>query len=182
MLITKAARRYASALLQVAEERNEVETILEDINLIKDTLEGSRELVVFLRSPVIKYDDKAGVLKTLFGDKVQKPTQLFLELLARKNRIQLLDEITHAFIELYYEYAGIIMVDVVTAGKLDKEQQRSLQDMLENKTGKKVKLRLSVDKDLKGGMSIRIDDTVIDGTVKHKLEQLENLFLEPEIG
>lgn len=182
MLITKAARRYASALLQVAEERNEVETILEDINLIKDTLEGSRELVVFLRSPVIKYDDKAAVLNTMFGDKVQKPTQLFLGLLARKNRIQILDEITHAFIELYYEYAGIIRVDVVTAGKLDKEQQRSLQDMLENKTGKKVNLQLSVDKALKGGMSIRIDDTVIDGTVKHKLEQLENLFLEPVIG
>ena len=58
MLITKAARRYATALLELGKERDEVEAILDDMKFIHNTMEGSRELVLFLQSPIVKYDDQ----------------------------------------------------------------------------------------------------------------------------
>ncbi|WP_138429352.1 ATP synthase F1 subunit delta [Fodinibius saliphilus] len=177
MRTTKAARRYATALLELAEERDEVKQILEDIQFVHNTLEGSRELVVFLKSPVIKFDDKIGALEKLFFDDLNEPTKLFMKLLAKKDRINLLDQIVKAFIEKYKEYAGIITVDVFVARELSEDQKSGLHNELEEKTQKTVDMDITVDESLKGGMAIRIDDTVIDGTVKHKLEELEESLL-----
>ncbi|MDX1667152.1 MAG: ATP synthase F1 subunit delta [Saprospiraceae bacterium] len=177
MLISKAARRYASALLEISKEREEVESILEDMKLINNTIRDSRDLELFLQSPIIRYDEKADGLKQVFGDRIQEITGQFIELLARKNRIRLLGQIVQAFVEQYNVFAGIIKVDVLTARALDDTQKKQLHEALEEKTGKKVEMQLEVNESLKGGMAVRIDDTVIDGTVKHKLEQLQEKFL-----
>jgi len=181
MPTTKAAKRYATALLELAKERDEVEEILEDIEFIHNTLDDSRELVVFLKSPVIKFDDKTEALEALFFDKITEPTQLFLKLLSRKDRINLLHQITEAFVEKYKDYAGIITVDVYIAREMNDQQRDSLHNNLEEKTQKKVDMNIIQDESLKGGMAIRIDDTVIDGTVKHKLEKLEESLLSTTV-
>ena len=177
MLITKAARRYATALLELAKERSEVEEILGDMTFIHNTLDDSRELVNFLKSPIIKFDDKKAVLDELFFDKIQEPTKLFVKLLARKDRINLLDQISAAFLEKYKEYAGIITVEVFVANEMNEQQQTQLHHKLEEKTQKQVDMDVTVDPSLKGGMAVRIDDTVIDSTVKHQLEKLEESLL-----
>ncbi len=181
MPTTKAARRYANALLELAEERDEVEPILGDIKFMHNTFEDSQELVVFLKSPIINFDDKLEALTKLFFDKLEKPTKLFIKLLARKDRINLLHQITEAFISKYKEFAGIITVEVFVARELSEKQQADLHEELELKTQKTVELNITVDEDLKGGMAIRIDDTVIDGTVKHKLEKLEESLLSTTV-
>lgn len=181
MPTTKAARRYASALLELAKERQEIEPVLEDITLIHNTLEGSRELVLFLRSPVIKFDDKIEALDKLFSDKVGETVGKFIKLLARKDRVNLLDKITEAFIEAYKKYAGIITVEVYVARELNGSQKDALHESLERLTGKKVELNINLDESLKGGMAVRIDDTVIDGTIKHKLARLEESFLSTAV-
>lgn len=177
MHVTKAARRYASALLELAKERDEVEDILEDMNFIKNTLDDSNELVLFLRSPIVKFDDKQAVLNKLFGDEVQESTGKFLELLARKNRVNMLHEVSEAFLKLYNKHAGIIEVEVSVASELDDSQRKALHEQLEMRTSKKVDLTIHIDESLKGGMAVRIDDTVIDGTIKHKLQELEEQLL-----
>ncbi|MDX1618983.1 MAG: ATP synthase F1 subunit delta, partial [Balneolaceae bacterium] len=159
---------------------DEVEAILEDIRLIKNTVEGSRELVLFLRSPVVKFDDKVEVLDKLFADKVTEVTIRFIKLLARKKRVYLLDQIAEAFVEQYNRYAGIVKIDVFSARELSESQREALHRALEEKTNKKVEMKVSLDESLKGGIAVRIDDTVIDRTVKHKLEQLEEKLLASE--
>lgn len=181
MPTTKAAKRYATALLELAKERDEVEEILEDIRYIHNTIQDSRELVVFLKSPIIKFDDKTQALEKLFFDELEEPTRLFIKLLARKDRINLLDQIAEAFIEKYKNYAGIITVDVYVARELNNGQLESLHEELEQKTQKKVDLDINLDESLKGGMAIRVDDTVIDGTVKHKLVELEESLLSTSV-
>jgi len=181
MLITKSARRYATALLDSAEELNNVDAILKDMNLIHNTLDGSRELVAFLRSPVIKFDEKMEALDKIFGNRIHEMTGRFLQLLARKGRINLLDQITEAFNQQYNVYAGIVKVDVFSAVDLNEAQSRQLHKALEEKTGKKVDMNVSLDESLKGGIAVRIEDTVIDGTIKHQLEELEQKFLNTAI-
>lgn len=181
MFITKAARRYATALIEIAKELDQVEDILEDIKLIDNTIEGSNELAMFISSPIIKYDDKQAALNEIFTSRVSDVTGKFLTLLARKGRANLLHQIAKAFVEKYNEYAGIIKIEVFSAKPLDDAQKRSLQQALEKRTNKKVEMSLSQDASLKGGIAVRIDDTVIDGSIKHKLEELEQKFLSTSI-
>src|SRR5699024_4312549 len=135
---------------------------LNDFEFIHNTFGDSRELVTFLKSPIIKFDDKKAVLNELFFKQIAEPTRLFIKLLIRKERVSLLDQIAEAYIELYKKYAGIITIDVLVARELNEGQQQSLRSKLEKETQKTVEMNIIVDESLKGGMAIRIDDTVID--------------------
>ncbi len=178
MHISKAARRYATALLELGKERDEVKDLLNDMNFINNTMQDSRELVLFLQNPIIKYDDKQAVLEELFGSNVQESTRLFSKTACpKKIRIDKLDEIAQAYIQKYNEYAGIIEVEVSVAHELGSDQQEQLLNKLEEITGKEVHLNINLDESLRGGMAVRIEDTVIDGTVKHKLQVLEEQLL-----
>lgn len=181
MLVSKAARRYATALLETAKEQKVVDTTLKDILFVKNTIDGSKELVSFLKSPIIKPDDKKAALTTIFGKEVSALSAEFISLIASKERSAILPEIATAFIRQYNEYAGIIEVEVRTASALDTEQVTNLKKALEAATSKKVELDLKENPELKGGLMVKIDDTVIDGTVKHKLEQLQQTFLENSV-
>lgn len=177
MLVSKAARRYATALLELAKEQDAVERTFEDVEFIINTIEGSRELQLFLKSPVIKPDKKVSALEALFEGELSELVYRFITLVARKNRQNLLDEITTAFIDIYNQYAGILEAEVFVAKEMDDKQKNQVIKRLEDVTGKKVNISVTVQEDLKGGMAIKIADTVIDGTIKHKLEQLEDVFL-----
>lgn len=177
MLVSKTARRYAKALLELAREKNAVDRTLEDVIFIKNTIEGSRDLMLFLRSPVIKPDKKVAALEAIFADHISELVHEFITLIARKNRQNLIDEIVSAFVDKYNEYAGIISSDVFVAKELDDKRIAEVKKKLEDVTGKKVNVKIIIQEDLKGGMAVKIADTVIDGTIKHKLEQLEDTFL-----
>ncbi len=178
MIVSKAARRYAAALLQNAIEQNSVQNILDDMTGIKNTIEESRELQLFLKSPIIKPTEKQKALSAIFGDTVSKEINRFLTVLSNKGRENLLLEVANAFIQAFKNNAGIITIDVKSAKALSGSQQESLKNILEKATDKKVELNLQEVEELKGGLAVKINDTVIDGTVKHKLEQLENKFLD----
>lgn len=177
MLISKAARRYATALFDTAKEQKVVEETLKDILFIKSTIDTSKDLVLFLKSPVIKPSDKEAALTSVFDKHLSKLTKEFIVLVSSKERSSILSEIVTAFIAQHNEYAGIIEVEVRTAKPLEAKQVKELQKVLENSTSKKVEMNLTEDVDLRGGLLVKIQDTVVDGTVKHKLEQLEQTFL-----
>ena len=181
MLVSKAARRYAAALLQTATDDGATEKVLNDANLIKDTVLGSRELSQMLRSPVVKTDDKHAVLKALFEGKVQKRTFEVIELVTRKKREALLADIAQAYIEAYNIAAGIVEVEVMSASKLGSAQSKALQKSLETRLSKKVNLTQTVDESLRGGIAVKIGDTIIDGTVKHGLDRLERQLLDSAV-
>jgi len=182
MLVSKAAIRYATALLESANEQNSTDKILKDIIFVKDTVTGSKELRIFLKSPVVKPAEKQKALSTIFDGKVSKEVSQFIRLITEKSREDILEEIASTFVEQYNKQAGIITVQVRTAKALSTDQIQSLTKMLEASTSKIVNLDLIEQDNLRGGISVKIDDTVIDATIKHKLEQLETTFLENSMG
>ena len=173
---TKAARRYASAMLQSAVERDILEEIKADMEFVYNTISDSQDLKLFLKSPIIKIDDKRDALTSIFKEHLRKETFVLIELLLDKRRETILSVIGKSFLELYNEHKGIIDVGVYSAYELSDEHLKSLLDSLEESTGKKVQLNINRDESLRGGLAVRIDDTVIDGTVKHKISQLKNQF------
>lgn len=171
---TKAAKRYANAFLGLAIEKDILEKTREDILLIKNTIDASSDLQLFLKNPIIKKDQKKAAVKKIFEGKIQDVTFEFYDLLARKDREALLEDISNKFIELYNQHQGIIKVGVTSAKKMEEAQLNVLKKNIEQTTGKKVEFKTDVEEELIGGLKIRIEDTVVDGSVKFKLSQLKD--------
>ncbi|MDX1590568.1 MAG: ATP synthase F1 subunit delta [Balneolaceae bacterium] len=175
-MVSKAARRYANALIVTAIEQDLLEEIKEDMQLIHQTISDSSELTLFLKSPLIKNDVKKSALESIFEDKINNLTSNLISILSDKSRENLLFGISEGFMELYNDHHNIIEVDVKTAFDLDDKQKKSLISELEKVTGKTIEMRIEKNEDLIGGLSVRIEDTVYDGTAKYKLNQLKHKF------
>lgn len=173
----KAAIRYAKSLLLLAVERKELDAVSRDMILMDNTIKASRDLVLFLRSPIISKSQKLKALQELFGDKVSSTTNAFIEIIVRKGRESEIVDMVSAFRKLYNEHSGIVEVEITTAGELGTQQREKLSTSLEARTGKKVILTERIDPAVRGGIRARIEDTVIDGTIQYKLEQLRNTLL-----
>lgn len=169
-------RRYALALLEVAEEKNLIQSFLNDFEIIEKALNEVKELDLAITSPLIQADKKAAILKNIFQDKVSEEISGFLHLISKKGRANALKEIIEAFKVLLDEKNGIVEVDVKSAVELDKIQSDALKQKLDRYTSKNTRIRLSVDKELIGGLTVKIGDTVLDSSIKHQLAQLSDSF------
>lgn len=174
----RVAHRYAEALMGAAEEQQNIDRTGEDLKLLQTTIKGSKEFLLFLKSPVITKEKKSGVLGQLFAKKIHSSTMLFLNLLTEKGREDILPSIIDKFFRLRDEKRGIVNVEVKAAVELAKEHDAELQRRFEGYTKKKVRITYSLDRQLKGGFVARIGDTMFDGSIKRQLEILREQFTE----
>lgn len=163
--------------MSAAEAQNNLDAVTADFELIGKTLKGSKDLVAVLQSPVVKQDAKEKILKQIFDGKISKQMMSFLVLISQKGRERFIDETVVDFKSMLDAKNGIVPVEVKSAVDLDALQSDALRTKLETFTSKKIRITMSIDKALIGGLSVRIGDTVIDGSVKHKLEQLRERFI-----
>lgn len=178
MAESRAAYRYALAILQTAEEHNAVERVSRDFGLIEELIKNSHEFLLFLRSPVVNTQKKKSILTNVFKNRLSEITFKFILLLATKNRETIVPEIIQQFYRLRDERQGIENVSVRSAVTLTKEQGKKLVIRLEQVTKKKVRIHEVVQKRLKGGLAVQIGDTVWDGSVAHQLEILRVRFMK----
>ena len=173
----RAARRYASALMEEVEARREMDATAADLSMIGSMLEGSRELRRLLASPVITGQKKMQVFDALLKKRVSDTTLMFVRLLISKHRGDLLPEIVGQFSVLRDAKLGIVQAEVRSAVGVTVAQRDTLQKQLDQYTGKKVNLLIEVAPELKGGLLVRIGDTVLDASVRRQLELLRDRFV-----
>ena len=176
MTNTRVARRYAEALIALAEEQKIIERVVQDLEILRSTARESKEFFLFLKSPVINKEKKREILDALFAKKLQPPTMLFIHLLAEKGREDVLLTIIEQFLVLRDDRLGIVPVDVKSATDLGKEQNAEMQRRFEGYTKKKVRISHKLEPDLKGGFVARVGDTVFDGSIKRQLELMREQF------
>jgi F-type H+-transporting ATPase subunit delta len=169
---SRVARRYASALLDEADQQKLTDVITRDLNLIAKTLSESREFRRFVVSPVVSESKKKKVFEELFGKRMSAQVLSFVNFLISKHREALLADIVEQFDALRDEKLGFINVNVTSAVEMLPPQERALQDQLERYTRKKVRVRFSLDKRIKGGLVVKIGDTVLDSSIRNQLELL----------
>jgi F-type H+-transporting ATPase subunit delta len=174
---TRVARRYANALMSLAEELKVVDRLAADMEMVGLTLRGSREFRLFLASPVVSRPRKKKVIKELFGAAVAAPTFAFVNLLIDKQREAQLGEIVEQFAALRDERQGIVGAAVSSAVELTPAQQQEIKKRLEQYTRKNIRLQLVRDAGLRGGIVVRIGDTVLDASVRRQLERLRECFV-----
>jgi F-type H+-transporting ATPase subunit delta len=174
---TRLARRYAEALMGAAEDATAVPAVASDLRQIDGLIRGSRELQLFLKSPVIKKDKKREVLRSIFEGKVHVLTSRTLALLAEKGREEALPFVILEFFRLEDERNGIIEVEVRSATVLSPDQIARLRERFESLSTKKVRIAATLDPSLRGGFRAKMGDTVYDGSVSRQLEILRERFI-----
>ncbi len=172
----RVARRYAHALIEVAGEQRSVDTVADDLTMIGRTLTGSRELRLLLASPVVPDRKKSEILKALFGSRIHAVTSGFIDLLVRRHREDVLQDMIDQYLALRDELRGIMTIDVTSVAPLEQKQEKALAGELGKRTGKTVRLRVTEDASIKGGLVVKIGDTVLDASVRRQLERLRERF------
>jgi F-type H+-transporting ATPase subunit delta len=172
MNFSKAARTYAESLYVYAVDTNALQNITADAALVSATLAGSRELQKFLANPIIKNADKREAVSGVFGNKVSAEFTRFCDHLSKKGRIDLLLETMSAFQTLRDKNEGVLRVTVECAAPLSAQQETALCAALEKKYAKRIILSHSVNAELIGGFIVRVDDMIIDASMKHQLTGL----------
>ncbi|MGL5278141.1 MAG: ATP synthase F1 subunit delta [Cetobacterium sp.] len=170
MIGNQIGKRYAEAIYEVAVQKNEVKSIYDVLNATMELYKTDIDFRNFVTHPLIKESEKKETLKKIFSDSNEGVEILFYIL--EKGRIAQIREIVAEYVKLDYAKNQILDVEATFAVALSDEQKEKLSKNLENKTGKKIKLVVNVDKSLIGGGIIKIGDEVTDGSIRRQLETL----------
>jgi F-type H+-transporting ATPase subunit delta len=172
------AKRYATALLELGSEANQLDAIVEEMDRVAAAYESSEELRNAFENPLIPHEAKRQIL----GDVVERlglgqTTRSFLGLLVNRRRIRALPPIATRLREMADLRRGLTRAEVLTAMPLPEEYFEKLQRELERITGRKVALERKLDPTLICGVLVRIGDTVYDGSLLARLKQLKETML-----
>ena len=177
MAASKAASRYAKALLDLSIEMNNVEKVYEDVSLIDGLCYTNRDLIAFLHSPIIQRRRKYQVFNTMFEGKIDKLTLNFLTLITKNGREKILPEITESFIDQYKKHKGILDVHVKSAIALEAGVKEKIIAQVKQHFEGDIHLHESVDESLIGGFVVSVEDKQIDASIKSHLANLKNVLL-----
>ncbi|KAA9331475.1 ATP synthase F1 subunit delta [Hymenobacter busanensis] len=173
----RVAARYAKSLLDLAQEQGTLDTVQQDMELFGKTLEGSRDLRLALRNPIVQHDKKLNILRRLFEGKVSDLTMKFFTIITQKNRETALEFIASEFQTQFNVLRNIQTADVTTATPLTPELREQVQRLVQEQTGGgTVELREHVDASLIGGIVLRLGDRQIDDSVRTRLNRLRTTF------
>jgi F-type H+-transporting ATPase subunit delta len=162
---------YARSLFEVAKEQGKLDEIREQLGQFADALDGDRDLQVFFFSPYFSTQEKKdGLHKALQG--ADEILVNFLEVLIENHRMPAIFRVRRAFEALWQEENKLLPVSVTSAVELDGSTVKEIGDRIAQQTGRKVDLSANVDPDVLGGIVVRVGNSVLDASVRNRLEQL----------
>ena len=165
------AQVYARALFEVAREHGKLDELREQVGQFADALEQNRELAVFFFSPYFSTAEKQDALdRVLVG---AEPTLMnFLKLLIEKHRMPVMFRIRHQYERLWQEENRLLPVEGTSAIELDQATTENLGRTIGERAGRKVTLAARVDPDILGGIVVRVGNSILDASIRNRLEQL----------
>jgi F-type H+-transporting ATPase subunit delta len=169
---SRVAARYARSIFDLAVEQNVLDKVMDDAQSFLGYCHSSRQFALMLRSPIVHKTSKRHVMEKIFGDKFQKITMTFINIVLRKNREIVLKEIFEQFSELYNETKGIVTATVYTVLPVSDALKEEINNFLKKQTKKEVELHTSIAPELVGGFILRYEDKLIDASVSTQLKSL----------
>jgi len=163
---------YAAALLEIAKAEGNLDTVEEELFRVARTVESNEDLRSTLTDHAIPIERRQKIVEALLGDKASPVTTALVSFVVGAGRSRNLPEIIDRLVAKAAEERREAVAEVRTAYPLDEERRQRLADALSKATGKHVSLKVVVDPTVMGGVVATIGDTVIDGTVRHRLDRL----------
>ncbi len=173
---SRAAKRYAKAVLLQANEANNASEVFEDMQVVYNTITDSNELSEMLQSPVYTEEDKKSALLQIFSNQTETTKSLISTLVINK-RTSLLSDVATSFVNIYKESQGIKVAKVITAVPLSSEIETKVLSKVKELTGsEKVTLENTVDESIIGGFILRVGDLQYNASISNNLARIKREF------
>jgi F-type H+-transporting ATPase subunit delta len=172
---SKVEKRYAKALMDLAIEKNSLEETLRNMKFVKELCDQNKDLVLMLKSPIIKTDKKLSVLEALLRTQLNNISYSFIQIITKKKREYQLPEIATEFIEQYKVHNKIVTAFVTTATPLDSTSRAATLELVKSIYGK-VEIVERVDKSILGGIIVKVGDKQVDASIARKFADLKQEF------
>jgi F-type H+-transporting ATPase subunit delta len=168
---------YARSLFEVAQDQGKLDEVRDQLGAFADAMSENRELQVFFFSPYFSTAEKEdGLGKVVTG---ADPVVLnFLELLIEKHRMPVLFRVRAIYDALWEEENKLLPVSITSAVELDNAIVKQLGERIEEQTDRKVELSSHVDPDILGGIVVQVGNSVLDASVRNRLEQLRRTVVK----
>ena len=175
-----AAKRWAKALMELAQENEGIskETILSNLIDVADNISSSEELQNAVNNPSISVEEKQIVLCKLFEGRVIPLVYNFLFALNLKKRLGIISDIIIEFQKELERIKNIVRVNVTSAIELNDEKKNDIKNKISEKLHKEVILNYEINSDIIGGLVFNINDTIVDNSIKHKLDNLQKEIIK----
>lgn len=172
---TSSTRRYAEAAFEIALRDDNVEHWLEQLDTAA-RITADDDVVDRLSDPSVPFDVRAEALESALGSKLVPQLRNLLLMLMRRRRLAHASGVAADFRRLYNQRAGIVEATATSAAPLSEDEVRTLRERIAAiaGSGRQVDLQLAVDPSLLGGVTVRLGDTLIDGSVRGRLERLRS--------
>jgi F-type H+-transporting ATPase subunit delta len=165
------AEVYARSLFEVARDQGKLDELREQLAQFADALDQNRELAVFFFSPYFSTKEKQDGLDRLL-DGADETFLNFLKLLIENHRMPVIFRTRQQFERLWERENQLLPVDITSAIALDQETTESLGRTIGERAGRKVRLAAHVDPDILGGIVLRVGNSILDASIRNRLEQL----------
>jgi F-type H+-transporting ATPase subunit delta len=168
-----AAASYAQAVLELADAKDQIEAVGQELAGIGQVVRGNRAFQLFLSDPAIGETERADFLKRVFETSLSPLLMHTLLVMNNKRRLALLEEVVEAYGALMNEKLGRVEVSVTVAKALDDKQLAEVGRRVGEALGKQAIVKQSVDDSIIGGLVLRVRDRLIDASVKSQLRTIK---------
>lgn len=172
------AKRWASALMELAQEDNSIskDDILKDLKEVADTIKSSTPLLNVIYNPSVTIEEKQTVLSKIFKDSILPVVYNFLYVLNLRKRLGAIFEIVSEFERKLEKINNILRINITSAIDLNEEKKEDIKTKISEKLNKNVLVDWDVNKDIIAGLIFKIDETIIDNSVRYKLDELARMI------
>ena len=166
--------RYASALYDLAAEKKLVDPVVEDLSNLKNILKDNKELSLVVKSPLITSIDKLNIFESLLKKiNANELTSTFLKVIEKNKRFSNLASIITQFMNINSQKRGDVLADITSADELNDDQKNNITNQLKSILGDKLSLSFDVDKNIMGGLIVKVGSKMIDTSLANKINKLK---------
>ena len=170
------SRRYAKALFAIGAAKGEADqkTYGDQLVALGASLESAPDAMTFFRNPAFSADEKKAVMNQMIEKiSVDPMVKNFCDLLADKGRVEMLPAIASDYKAMLDAVIGVLTGELITVSEINEERKSAIKARLEEQAGKKLELDFGTDKDILGGLVLKIGDKVMDASLKAQLQILK---------
>ncbi|MGM9644421.1 MAG: ATP synthase F1 subunit delta [Eubacteriales bacterium] len=174
--MTEMSKEYGVALFALAKECDAADEYKEALDTVTAVFRENPEYIDFLDSPSIAKNERTNAVEAAFGGRVPEHIVSFLQLLCEKGHIHSYTGCVKEYTALYDASKKVSVARVTSAVPLTDKEKDGLRKKLEKISGNSVFLECTTDKSLMGGLAVEIDGKVIDGTLRHRLNEVKDVI------
>ena len=171
-------KKYAQLLYQVAVKEDDINQISAHLHSLRSILKSVPELNQLLITRRVGVQDKMIMLKNILGNKISDIEMDLIVLLMENGNMMLFGEVVKRFDYIFDKNSEIIKVQISSSSRLSDDEVQRISTNIENKIQKKIDVATETDASLIGGLKLRVENTLIDGSVSNRLQKMRDTLIQ----